>query len=215
MKRPAHSNQSSEPIRPDQQIKTVEESAESRFINATTDAFAIYQLKPGDETRDLRFEPLSRLREAGMAVDRANYELVYTAPLQTDSHDTPFNLLHTLYEQFNLHRPADFTGHSLSVSDVAALKLDGQITCHYVDRWCFTELPTFLMPDNPLKNAEMSMEDDYGMIDGVINNGRSPAIKEQEKPSFVAQLKEKHPQPKPSQQKQRNKPQKKDKGLDR
>lgn len=187
-------NENGEPIHPDRQIKAADETAESRFINAPTDAFAIYQLKPGDETRDLRFEPLSRLRQAGITVDRANYELIYTAPLQTESQDTPFDLLHRLYEQFNLDHPADYTGHSLSVSDVVALKLDGQITSHYVDSWCFTELPTFLPPDNPLKNAEMAMEDDYGMLDGIINNGKSPAAKEAEKPSLIEQLKTKYDQ---------------------
>ena len=187
-------NENGEPIHPDQQIKAAEETAESRFINAPTDAFAIYQLKSGDKTRDLRFEPLSRLKKAGITVDHANYELIYTAPLQTESQDAPFNLLHRIFEQFNIDHPADYAGHSLSVSDVVALKLNGQITSHYVDSWSFVELPTFLPPDNPLKNAEMAMEDDYGMLDGIINNGKSPAAKENEKPSLLEQLKTKYDQ---------------------
>lgn len=77
-----------------------------------------------------------------------------------------------LYETFNLRRPEDFRGHSLSVSDIVALKQNGVVSCHYVDSWGFKALPDFLKPENYLKNAEMAMEDDYGMIDGVINNGR-------------------------------------------
>lgn len=190
-------NTQGEPILPSQQAKAIEETAESRFLSTPSDCFAIYQLKLTDETRDLRFEPLVRVQLNGMTVDRANYDCVYTAPLHGE---TPaYHLLHELYEQFNIDHPADFKGHSLSVSDVVTLKRDGQITCHYVDRWSFAELPAFLQPENALKNAEMSLEDDYGMIDGIINNGKLPAVKEQEKfpvppkekPSVLAQLKAK------------------------
>ena len=188
-------NEQGEPTLAAQQVQTVEETTENRFLNNPADSYAIYQLKQTDETRDLRFEPLVRLQLNGMTVDRSNYECVYTAPLHGK---TPtYNLLHELYEQFNLDHPADFKGHSMSVSDVVVLKQDGQITCHYVDRWNFVELPAFLQPENALKNAEMSMEDDYGMIDGIINNGKAPAAKEtekppttlKEKPSVLAQLK--------------------------
>ena len=78
--------------------------------------------------------------------------------------------LETLYEQFNLQKPVDFHSPSLSVSDIVAIKQDGKVSCHYCDSVGFTEIPGFL-PDNPLKNAEMMLEDDYGMIDGIINNG--------------------------------------------
>ena len=70
-----------------------------------------------------------------------------------------------------MDHPADFKGHSLSVSDIVALKQNGVVSCHYVDSIGFRELPNFLKPENYLKNAEMAMEDDYGMIDGIINNG--------------------------------------------
>lgn len=154
----------------------------------------------------------------GMTIDRANYECVYTAPLPTDAPKTPHDNLNALYEQFNMDCPADFRGHSLSVSDVVALKQGGQIACHYVDRWGFAELPGFLQPENPLKNAELAMEDDYGMIDGIINNGKSPAVKEQEKlsaptkekPSVLAQLKAK-----PVQQQPARRPPTKETGLER
>ena len=64
----------------------------------------------------------------------------------------------------------------MSVSDIVAVKRDGMVSCHYCNSVGFTEIPGFL-PDNPLKNAEMSMEDDYGMIDGIINNGpKEPTV---------------------------------------
>ena len=79
------------------------------------------------------------------------------------------------YEIFNLNRPGDFTGHSLSVSDIVALKQDGVVSYHYCDSIGFKELPDF-QKENYLKTAEMSTEDDYGMIDGIINNGKQPTV---------------------------------------
>ena len=196
---------------------------------AQGDTFSIYQLKPGDSTRDYRFEPLDAIRNNGLSVKPENYELVYTAPL------TAKDNLESIYTRFNVDRPADFTGHSLSVSDIVVLHQDGKDTAHYCDRAGFSEVPEFLQPaqksreiteriqtprgsfylcgmtreqmeadgygfhhasedgkylimangtqayavradapekDNPLRTAEMTLEDDYGMIDGVINNGR-------------------------------------------
>ena len=205
---------------------------------AQEDRFSIYQLKDGDETLDYRFEPLDAIRRNGLSVDPANYELVYTAPL------TERDSLEGIYTRFNVNRPADFTGHSLSVSDIVVLHQDGTDTAHYCDRFGFSQVPEFLEPerakevtiptpdqmetgetvrtprgsfyvtamsreqmeaagyglhhqsddgkylimgngtrafavlaeqpekDNPLRTAEMTLEDDYGMIDGVINNGR-------------------------------------------
>lgn len=83
------------------------------------DTFSIYQIKGGDETRDLRFEPYDRLQAAGNVVDRANYELVYSAPL------APGTSLEDIYTRFNIDHPKDFKGHSLSVSDVVVLHQDG------------------------------------------------------------------------------------------
>ena len=90
------------------------------------------------------------------------------------------SLLDALYETFNIRRPEDFRGHSLSVSDIVALKQNGVVSCHYVDSRGFKALPDFLKPENYLKNAEMAMEDDYGMIDGVINNGSKQTVAELE-----------------------------------
>ena len=201
-------------------------------------SFSIYQLKGGSETLDYRFEPLDAIRNNGLSVKPENYELVYTAPL------TAKDDLESIYNRFNVDRPADFTGHSLSVSDIVVLRQDGKDTAHYCDRFGFSQVPEFLEPeraaevtiptpdqmatqeristprgsfcvtamsweqmeaagygvhhqsddgkylimgngtrafavlaqqpeqDNPLRTAEMTLEDDYGMIDGVINNGR-------------------------------------------
>ena len=85
--------------------------------------------------------------------------------------------LETLYEQFNLQKPVDFHSPSLSVSDIVAIKQDGKVSCHYCDSFGFEQIPGFLPDNNPLKNAEMAVEDDYGMIDGIINNGaKEPTV---------------------------------------
>ena len=101
------------------------------------DTFSIYQLKRGDETRDLRFEPYDRLQATGHAVDRANYELIYTAPLAPDTS------LEDIYTRFNIDHPADFKGHSLSVSDIVVLHRDGRDAAHYVDSIGYREVPEF------------------------------------------------------------------------
>ena len=192
-------------------------------------SFSIYQLKGGSETLDYRFEPLDSIHRNGLSVKPENYELVYEAPM------TEKDNLESIYTRFNVDRPADFTGHSLSVSDIVVLHQGGKDTAHYCDRAGFSEVPEFLQPaqksreiteriqtprgsfylcgmtreqmeadgygfhhasedgkylimangtqayavradapekDNPLRTAEMTLEDDYGMIDGVINNGR-------------------------------------------
>ena len=201
------------------------------------DTFSIYQIKGGDETRDFRFEPYDRLQAAGNAVDRANYELIYSAPL------APGTSLEDIYTRFNIDHPADFKGHSLSVSDVVVLHQNGQDAAHYVDSFGYKEVPEFLQelkhltpdeletgekiqtprgsfsvtamtreqmeaagygfhhqsddgkyfimgngtrafavaaeqPENHLKAAEQSAEQNENMIDGIINN--TPTVDELE-----------------------------------
>ena len=136
------------------------------------DTFSIYQIKGGDETRDLRFEPYDRLIAAGHRVDPKNYALVYSAPL------TPGTSLEDIYTRFNIDHPKDFKGHSLSVSDVVVLHQNGQDTAHYVDSFGYKKVPEFLQPENYLKTAEQTTEQNYNMIDGQINN--TPTVAELE-----------------------------------
>ncbi len=128
------------------------------------DTFSIFQIKGGDETRDLRFEPYDRLTATGHRVDPKNYALVYSAEL------TPGTSLEDIYTRFNIDHPKDFKGHSLSVSDVVVLHQNGQDTAHYVDNFGYKEVPEFLQPENYLKAAEQTTEQNYNMIDGQINN---------------------------------------------
>ena len=136
------------------------------------DTFTIYQLKREDATRDYRFEPYDRLHAAGLAVDPAHYEPVYSGPM------TPGMTLDAIYTRFNLDHPQDFKGHSLSVSDVVVVQQGGQSTAHYVDSFGYKTVPEFLQPENYLKNAEMSTEQNYNMIDGIANN--APTVGELE-----------------------------------
>mgnify|MGYP000838379556 FL=1 len=140
---------------------------EQAFLAHEGSCFAIYQVNR-DDPQNVRFMNLDWLQSHNLAVDRNNYDLIYTAPLHGSG--SAMEQLETLYEQFNLQKPVDFHSPSLSVSDIVAIKQDGKVSCHYCDSVGFTEIPGFL-PDNPLKNAEMMLEDDYGMIDGIINNG--------------------------------------------
>ena len=159
------------------QVKELYAKAQEQPGTGRDDTFSIYQLKDGDETRDYRFEPYDRLQAAGLAVDRANYALVYTAPL------VPGTSLDDIFTRFNIDHPKDFKGHSLSVSDVVVLHQDGQDTAHYVDRGDFKQIPEFLQEkqpqrENPLKAAEQTTEQNYNMIDGRINN--TPTVDELE-----------------------------------
>lgn len=153
------------------------------FLDSATDAYAILQLKAGDETRDREFMPYSYLQRKGMEPEIDHYEVVYASALP--AHHNQTELLEGLYQKFNIDHPSDFTGHSLSVSDIVALRVNGVVSSHYVDSFGFKELPEFIKPENYLKYAEMSMEDDYGMIDGVINNEPKD-----ERKSVLEQLKE-------------------------
>ena len=151
-----------------------QQEREQAFLNHKGDCYAIYQVKHTDELRDIRYEGLEWVESIGRTVQRDNYDLVYTAPLTPG--DLKGSVLDNLEYRFNNEHPADYRHPSMSVSDIVAIKQDGKVSCHYCDSFGFQQIPGFL-PDNPLKSAEMTVEDDYGMIDGVINNGtKEPTV---------------------------------------
>lgn len=180
-----------------------------RFLDVPADAYAIMQLKQ-DAPAEVRFMGLKSLPRPPLP---DNYDAIYTGPIVHTQNRTA--TLDNLFEIFNRNRPVDFTGHSLSVSDIIALKEDGVVSYHYCDSVGFQEFPGF-MSENYLKAAEMSLEDDYSMIDGIINNGQKPtvsdleqqvkngqsfslmdlagAIQREKKPSVLKKLKEQPPQ---------------------
>ena len=154
-----------------------QQEREQAFLAQNRDCFAIYQVSR-DDPQNVRFMNLDWLKSHDISIDRSNYDLIYTAPLSASG--TVPGQLEKLYEQFNLQKPEDFHSPSMSVSDIVAIKQDGKVSCHYCDSVGFTQIPGFL-PENPLKNAEMAVEDDYGMIDGIINNGaKEPTVAELE-----------------------------------
>ena len=115
------------------------------------DTFSIYQLKRGDETRDYRFEPYDRLQAAGLSVEAANYDLIYTAEL------APGTSLEDIYTRFNIDHPKDFKGHSLSVSDIVVLHQNGENMAHYVDSFGYKEVPEFLQEQTPQLTPDTRM----------------------------------------------------------
>ena len=154
-----------------------QQEREQAFLSQNRNCFAIYQVSR-DDPQNVRFMNLDWLKSHDISIDRSNYDLIYTAPL-SESGTVP-EQLEKLYQQFNLEKPVDFHSPSMSVSDIVAIKQDGKVSCHYCDSVGFTQIPGFL-PENPLKNAEMAVEDDYGMIDGIINNGaKEPTVAELE-----------------------------------
>ena len=154
-----------------------QQEREQAFLSQNRDCFAIYQVSR-DDPQNVRFMNLDWLKSHDISIDRSNYDLIYTAPLR-ESGTVP-EQLEKLYQQFNLEKPVDFHSPSMSVSDIVAIRQDGKVSCHYCDSVGFTQIPGFL-PENPLKNAEMALEDDYGMIDGIINNGaKEPTVAELE-----------------------------------
>lgn len=199
-------------------VVTLSEQADTEklFLENPQDAFLIYQIRRGGELDAYRFMNYDYLQSKGVTLERGGYDAIYTGGFM-DYGNARTNL-DMIYQRFNVDHPADFKGHSLSVSDIVALKQNGVVSCHYVDSIGFRELPNFLKPENYLKNAEMAMEDDYGMIDGIINNGPKQSTvadleaqvkagfsisltelaaashREQKKPSVLEKLREKTPE---------------------
>ena len=150
-----------------------QQEREQAFLSHKGNCFAIYQVSQ-DDPQNVRFMNLDWLTSHNLTVDRNNYDLIYTASL--DGSGSTIEQLEGLYERFNLQKPVDFHSPSMSVSDIVAIKQNGQVSCHYCDSVGFTQVPGFL-PENSLRNAEMTVEDDYGMIDGIINNGpKEPTV---------------------------------------
>lgn len=160
------------------------------FLDSTTDSYAILQLRRSDETVYERFASMRELGRMGVEPNIDHYEVVYVGELTKRGDQT--DVLEGLYTKFNIDHPADFKGHSLSVSDIVALQVAGVVSCHYVDSIGFAELPDFIRRENYLKNAEMMLEDDYGMLDGIVNNGPKQELPK-ERPSILEQLKQPHP----------------------
>jgi len=155
------------PLREDVRERAEQTLAQRSADQPERDTFSIYQVPAGPEGRDFRYRPYEELQAAGLTVDRKNYELIYTAPL--DGKTT----LEDIYRTFNADdRPAGFRGHSLSVSDVVVINRGGKEEAHYCDSIGFTPVPEFIR-ESPIKTAEMSTEQNYNMIDGVLNNAPS------------------------------------------
>ena len=182
---------------PPMDMEVVRQKREQAFHESPGDTYAIYQLKRDPSTAELSFMNSEWLQAHGIEPKYENYELIYTGALTQDG--SQIDKLEDLYRIFNIEHPQDFTGHSLSISDIVALKQAGVVSYHYVDSVGYKELTNFRNTDNHLKNAEMQMEDDYGMIDGVINNApkepvKAPAPKKEEtktkKPSVLAKLRQ-------------------------
>ena len=181
---------------PPMDLELIRQKREQAFLESPGDTYAIYQLKRDDATAALRFMNSEYLQKKGIEPQYENYELVYAGALTKD--ESQIEKLEDLYRIFNIEHPQDFTGHSLSVSDIVALKQAGVVSYHYVDSIGYKELPNFRTTENYLKNAEMQMEDDLGMIDGIINNGpkeEPKPVKQAEetktkKPSVLAKLRQ-------------------------
>lgn len=181
---------------PPMNLELIKQKRERAFLESPGDAYAIYQLKSDDSTADIRFMNSEYLQKKGIEPQYENYELVYTGALTKDGNQ--IEKLEDLYRIFNVEHPQDFIGHSLSVSDIVALKQAGVVSYHYVDSIGYKELINFRTTENYLKNAEMQMEDDFGMIDGIINNGpkeEPKPVKQAEetktkKPSVLAKLRQ-------------------------
>ena len=181
---------------PPMDLELIRQKRERAFLESPSDTYAIYQLKRDDSTADIRFMNSEYLQKKGVEPQYENYELVYTGALTKDG--SQIEKLEDLYRIFNVEHPQDFIGHSLSVSDIVALKQAGVVSYHYVDSIGYKELTNFRTTENYLKNAEMQMEDDFGMIDGIINNGpkeEPKPVKQAEetktkKPSVLAKLRQ-------------------------
>lgn len=121
------------------------EKKEKELLYGTEDMYGIYQLKDNENTREMYFQNSDWHTRKGIPISKENYNLVYAAPLKETIH------LERLYEIFNMEHPADFRGHSMSVSDVVVLNRGGNVTSHFVDSFGFTDVPNFACEDRSIE----------------------------------------------------------------
>lgn len=161
------------------------------FLTKETDTFAIFQLKETEATEDLHFRSIGELERQGLQPEADHYEIIYTEPLPQFQNRDVF--LEDTFRRFNIDRPESFRGHSLSISDLIVLRQQGEITAHYVDTIGFRELNDFFSGKNYLRTVEDMLEQNDGMIDGIINNlpedAKPEAFEKQKKPSVLEALK--------------------------
>lgn len=144
---------------------------EQKLLSGSEKQFGIYQITARDPEHDYRFMNLDFVKRHGMEVNRADYELVYTEPL------TEKDTLEAIYERFNIQHPADFTGHSLSVSDVVVINDGESIKACYVDSIGFAELPDFFKERKMDLKKETILDEQLQEIEifdkpGLFSNGR-------------------------------------------
>lgn len=144
---------------------------EQKLLSGSEKQFGIYQITARDQEHDYRFMNLDFVKRHGMEVNRADYELIYAAPL------TEKDTLDGIYERFNIQRPADFTGHSLSVSDVVVLNDGSTVKAYYVDSIGFAELPEFFKERNMDLQKENLLNEELQEVEifdkpGLFSNGR-------------------------------------------
>ena len=149
----------------------LEPSKEDSLLHSGEKQFGIYQITARDPEHDYRFMGLDYVEKKGITVTRADYDLIYTAPL------TEKDTLDGIYERFNIQRPADFTGHSLSVSDVVVLNDGSTVKAYYVDSIGFAELPEFFKERNMELQKENLLNEELQEIEifdkpGLFSNGR-------------------------------------------
>ena len=146
------------------QIEKEMAEMENELFSAGRDMFGIYQLRDGENLHYHRFESLNRLEKSGLKVEKDNYRLVYIAPLQEGQ------TLDDIFEEFNLFRPEDFTGHSLSVSDIVLLHKNGENQAMYVDSFGFRAVPQFLERQQEQEN-EKPFIDHYYVVEDLQKSG--------------------------------------------
>ena len=146
------------------QIEKEMAEMENELFSAGRDMFGIYQLRDGENLHYHRFESLNRLEKSGLKVEKNNYRLVYIASLQEGQ------TLDDIFEEFNLFRPEDFTGHSLSVSDIVLLHKNGENQAMYVDSFGFRAVSQFLEKQQEQEN-EKPFIDHYYVVEDLQKSG--------------------------------------------